>query len=132
MLAARASVAGIAPFGTAAFAVALMAYDMSSGVINVILYAAACLIGTLLTGVWQEAVIASLTILLFTVSFYFLRTYDRGDAPFVLKCATALVFSGTVPAVIVLAATECTLMDVVNLVLQAAVSFIMFFVYRLG
>lgn len=132
LLAARASVAGIAPFGTAAFAVALMAYDMSSGVINVILYAAACLIGTLLTGVWQQAVIASLTILLFTVSFYFLRTYDRGDAPFVLKCATALVFSGTVPAVIVLAATECTLMDVVNLVLQAAVSFIMFFVYRIG
>ena len=71
LLAARASVAGIAPFGTAAFAVALMAYDMSSGVINVILYAAACLIGTLLTGVWQQAVSASLTILLFTVSFYF-------------------------------------------------------------
>lgn len=132
LLAARASVAGIAPFGAAAFAVALMAYDMSSGVINIILYAAACLIGTLLTGVWQQAVIVSLTILLFTVSFYFLKAYDRGDAPFVLKCAAALVFSGVVPAVIVLAATDCTLMDVVNLILQAAATFIMFFVYRIG
>jgi serine phosphatase len=132
LLAARASVAGIAPFGTAAFAVALMAYDMSSGVINIILYAAACLIGTLLTGVWQQAVIASLTILLFTISLYFLKTYDRDEIPFVLKCAAALVFAGVIPSVIVLAATECTLMDIVNLVLQAAASFIMFFVYRIG
>ncbi len=132
LLASRAAVAGIAPFGVPAFAVALMAYDMSGGMINLILYAASCIIGVLLTGVWQQAVVTSLAILLFSVSFAFLRRYDGGEIPFVLKCAAALVLSGMIPAVIVLSATRCTLMDVFNLLLQAASSFIMFFVYRIG
>lgn len=132
MLAARASIAGITPFGAPAFAIALMSYDMSTGIINVILYAAACLIGTLLGGVWQQTVIISITILLFTVAFHFLKMYDIGDFPFVIKCATCMVLANAIPSVIVLAATAPTVMDVINLFLQVSISFIMFFVYRIG
>lgn len=132
LLAARAGVSGIAPFGVAAYAAALLSYDLSAGIINIILYAGACIIGALLTGVWQQAVITSVTVLLFTVSYFFIKTYEREIFPFALKCAAALAVSNIIPTIIVLAADNTSIMDVVNLVIQAAASFIMFFIYRIG
>ena len=131
-LASRASVAGIVPFGQAAFAVAVLSYDMSNGIINIILYALACILGALTTGVWQYSVISIVVVILFTIADYFLKTTQQHDYPIVLKSAVTLVFSATVPMLILLATTNLTFMDVVNLALQAVVTFIMFFVYRIG
>lgn len=131
-LAARASVAGIAPFGQAAFAVAVLSYDMSNGLINVIMYALACIIGSLTTGVWQQAVISVAVVILFTIADYFLKTTERHDYPIVLKSAVTLVFAVTVPMIILLATTSSTFMDIINLFLQGTATFIIFFVYRIA
>lgn len=130
-LASRASVAGIAPFGPAAFAISLMSYDMSYGLINVLLYALSCVVGALSTGVWQQTALSIVTVILFTTGYYFLKTSLQNDYPFVLKCSMTLVLSITAPMIIILAATNSTIMDIINLAIQAAVSFIMFFVYRI-
>ncbi|MBR5785770.1 MAG: SpoIIE family protein phosphatase [Clostridia bacterium] len=131
-LAARAGVAGIAPFGPAAFAIAVMSHDMSYGFIGIILYSFACIIGSLTTGVWQQTVISTVTIILFIFAYYFIKNSIQQEYPFVLKCAVALVFTITVPMIILLSSTNSTIMDVINLAIQAAVTFIMFFVYRIG
>ena len=131
-LASRANVAGIPLFGQAAFAVAVLSYDMSGGIINIVLYSFACVIGSLTTGVWQQAVISAVVVVLYTIADYFLKTSDKQDFPIVLKSAVTVVFSVTVPMIILLAATDSTLMDIINLAIQASVTFIMFFVYRIG
>ena len=89
-LAARAGVAGIAPFGPAAFAIAVMSHDMSYGFIGIILYSFACIIGSLTTGVWQQTVISTVTIILFIFAYYFIKNSIQQEYPFVLKCAVAL------------------------------------------
>ena len=129
--AARAGVAGIAPFGPAAFAIAVMAHDMSNGFIGIILYSFACIIGSLTTGIWQQTVISTVTIILFVFAFYFIKNSVQQEYPLVLKCAVVLVFTITIPMIILLASTNSTIMDVINLAIQAAVTFIMFFVYRI-
>ena len=131
-LAARASAAGIPLFGQAAFAVSVLSYDMSGGIINVVLYSFACVIGSLTTGVWQQAVISVAVVILYTIADYFLKTTEKHDYPIVLKSAVTLVFAVTVPMIILLATTNATLMDIINLAIQASVSFIMFFVYRIA
>lgn len=131
ILASRASVAGIAPFGPAAYAIALMSYDFSFGYGNVILYALSLIIGTLTVGIWQQTVISSVSILLFTIAYYFLKISEKQDYPLVLKSAISLVFSITAPMIIIIASTDSTVMDVFNLSIQAAVTFIMFFVFRI-
>lgn len=131
-LAARASVAGIPLFGQAAFAVAVLSYDMSGGIINIVLYSFACVIGSLTTGVWQQAVISAVVVVLYTIADYFLKTTEKHDYPIILKSAVTLVFAVTVPMLILLATTNATLMDIINLAIQDSVTFIMFFVYRIA
>ena len=115
-------------FGPAAFAISLMSYDMSYGIINVLLYALSCVVGALSTGVWQQGAVSIVTVFLFTTGYYFLKTSFQNDYPFVLKCSMTLVLSITAPMIILLAATDSSIMDIINLTIQAAVSFIMFFV----
>ena len=79
ILASRASVAGIAPFGPAAYAVALMSYDLSYGYGNVILYGMSLVIGSLTVGIWQQTVISSVAIVIFTISLYFLNLPSQSE-----------------------------------------------------
>ena len=132
ILASRASVAGIAPFGPAAYAVALMSYDLSYGYGNVILYGMSLVIGSLTVGIWQQTVISSVAVVIFTISLYFLNLSENQEYPFVLKSAISLVFSIIAPMIIFVASTNSTIMDVINLSIQAAVSFIIFFIYRIA
>lgn len=132
LLAARAGISGIAPFGAAAYAAALISYDLSGGMINIILYAAACITGALLTGVWQQTVITAVTVLLFTVAYFFIKIYEHDSFPFALKCGAALIVSNIIPTVIIIAATDTSIMDMFDLIIQAAATFIMFFIYRIG
>ena len=108
--AARASVAGIPLFGQAAFAIAVFTYDMSGGIINLVLYSFACVIGALTTGIWQQAVISAVVVVLYTIADYFLKTTEKQDYPIVLKSVVTLVFAVTVPMIILLAATNSTLL----------------------
>ena len=131
ILASRANVAGIAPFGPAAYAIALMSYDMSYGYGNLFILVSSFILGILTVGIWHQAVISSVAIILFTIGLYFLRISEKQDYPFILKSAILLVFSVITPMIIYISSTDSTIMDVINLSVQSAVTFIMFFVYRI-
>ncbi len=132
LLAARAGISGISPFGIAAYAAALTAYDMSGGAVNIILYASGLIIGSLLTGIWQQAVISAVTVILYTLSYLFLRAHDDDTFPFAVKCGAALALSNIIPLVMIFASAKGSIFDLINIIIRLAATFIMFFVYRTG
>lgn len=131
-LASRAGLSGIAPFGIAAFAAIHSTYEPGSGYINILLYGISCIIGAVSTGVLEQILITSFGVLIYITGCNLIKKNDIDGIPVVLRYSIILVISILIPMCFISGIFGATLMDVINLIIQCVVAFIIFYVFRIA
>lgn len=131
-LASRAGFSGIAPFGIAAFGAVHSAYNLNFGYINILLYGTACIVGAISTGVIEQMLITAFGILIYIIGCNLIKNYNTGTLPIVFKCSLLLVFSNVIPICFVAGVSGITFSDILNLIIQCILSFVMFYVFRIA
>ncbi len=130
-LASRASVGGLAPFGIASFAVIFTANNFNFGYINILLYGVACILGAITTGVWEQILITAFGVLLYIIGCNLAKTNQNSKAPILLRSSIILIISSMIPMIILLSIVDATIMDILNLLIQAILTFVLFFIFRI-
>lgn len=123
-LTARANVGGMLPFGLPACGAWLFAEECRKWPLNRILYILAFILGSFSLGHYMEAAIVSCAILLFAFSASILSEKEK-----TAKLGLLLLLCALVPSVVFLAGTDASFGDLLRLLLQLMVMFVVFYVY---
>lgn len=131
-LCARAGFSGLAPFGVAAFAAVQSSYNLSYGHYNIIIYAIICIFGSFTTGILSQILITSFSVLIYIVVSNMIVNKNSDDILSLFRASIVLVISITIPTILLYIITKPTIMDIINLMIQGIITFVMFFIFRIA
>lgn len=133
LLASRASFFGMLPFGYPACCVMLISDTYNVYPYNIVLYACACILGTLsASGMSAMSIIVLLCLGLTICIFYMARRYVNISSVKTLYLALIPVAIYTIVSIVVLYINEPTIGDVIKILVQGIFLFTVFFVYRIA